>query len=331
MCIAAWPRTRRSAQLNKARRRLGLLDSSIAWAATSGATNAGGVYFEPSGADRTRVTLSLEYEPEGLVETAGAKLGIVERQAAADVEAGAGAAQLSTTRLRVLGGLTGVGLISGSEQINFEPAGLTLVYGPNAVGKSSYVRALKVLCRTVDRDCKVLSNIFDKQAPAAASARVEYEVDGAVTAQRTSLNAAAAVRLTGLSVFDSACAELYVNSQNVVHYIPPELRLLARLAALHDALRRELAAEADALRATAPSIAEYPPTTSVGRALAALSPATTDADLAALSEVSEEQQERLLVLRGAVAAAAASTSRDDASAAQREAQEASTLGAARAE
>jgi carbon monoxide dehydrogenase subunit G len=61
-------------------------DQKIAWAATSGATNAGAVRFEPAGPTATIVHLSLEYEPEGLVEQAGDKLGIVGRQARSDLE-----------------------------------------------------------------------------------------------------------------------------------------------------------------------------------------------------------------------------------------------------
>ncbi len=61
-------------------------DEKVAWAATGGATNAGAVYFSPVGADQTTVRLSLEYEPEGLVEKAGDKLNIVEKQAQADLE-----------------------------------------------------------------------------------------------------------------------------------------------------------------------------------------------------------------------------------------------------
>ena len=61
-------------------------DEKVAWAATEGATNAGAVYFQPIGADRTMVRLHLEYEPEGLVEKAGDKLHIVEKRAEADLE-----------------------------------------------------------------------------------------------------------------------------------------------------------------------------------------------------------------------------------------------------
>src|SRR5687767_8414799 len=61
-------------------------DRKIAWAATAGATNAGAVRFEPAGAGSTIVSLTLEYEPEGVVEQVGDKLGIVERQVGSDLE-----------------------------------------------------------------------------------------------------------------------------------------------------------------------------------------------------------------------------------------------------
>ena len=60
-------------------------DQKIAWAATSGATNAGAVRFMPAGPASTTVYLTLEYEPEGVVEQAGDKLGIVGRQAKSDL------------------------------------------------------------------------------------------------------------------------------------------------------------------------------------------------------------------------------------------------------
>jgi carbon monoxide dehydrogenase subunit G len=61
-------------------------DRKIAWAATGGATNAGAVRFEPAGANSTIVSLELEYEPEGVVEQVGDKLGIVERRVTSDLQ-----------------------------------------------------------------------------------------------------------------------------------------------------------------------------------------------------------------------------------------------------
>ena len=61
-------------------------DRKVAWAATEGATNAGAVTFEDVGGGQTSVHLSLEYEPEGLLEKVGDKLNIVENQAEADLD-----------------------------------------------------------------------------------------------------------------------------------------------------------------------------------------------------------------------------------------------------
>jgi carbon monoxide dehydrogenase subunit G len=60
-------------------------DQKVAWAATSGATNAGAVRFEDLGGGQTRITLEMEYEPEGLVEKVGDALHIIERQAEGDL------------------------------------------------------------------------------------------------------------------------------------------------------------------------------------------------------------------------------------------------------
>jgi uncharacterized membrane protein len=61
-------------------------DQKVAWAATSGATNAGEVRFEDVGGGQTWVHLFLDYEPEGLVEKVGDKLHVVENQAEGDLD-----------------------------------------------------------------------------------------------------------------------------------------------------------------------------------------------------------------------------------------------------
>jgi uncharacterized membrane protein len=57
----------------------------VAWRSTTGAHNAGAVSFQPLGANQTRLTLRLEYEPEGVVENVGNALGLVERRVTGDL------------------------------------------------------------------------------------------------------------------------------------------------------------------------------------------------------------------------------------------------------
>jgi uncharacterized membrane protein len=61
-------------------------DKRIAWHNTTGRENAGIVAFEAVDDDTTRVTLDLYYEPEGVLETAGDRLGIVPRRVEGDLE-----------------------------------------------------------------------------------------------------------------------------------------------------------------------------------------------------------------------------------------------------
>jgi len=61
-------------------------DRLVSWAATEGATNAGEVTFEAVDDGQTSVHLSLEYEPEGLVEKVGDKLNVIENQAEGDLD-----------------------------------------------------------------------------------------------------------------------------------------------------------------------------------------------------------------------------------------------------
>ena len=61
-------------------------DQRIAWRSTSGAPNAGIVSFTSNGPSSTRVTLDLEAEPEGAVESAGDALGIFDRRVKGDLD-----------------------------------------------------------------------------------------------------------------------------------------------------------------------------------------------------------------------------------------------------
>ena len=61
-------------------------DRCIAWHSTSGARNAGRVDFTPVGANRCRINLVLDYEPETTLESAADFLGIVAGRVKGDLE-----------------------------------------------------------------------------------------------------------------------------------------------------------------------------------------------------------------------------------------------------
>ena len=61
-------------------------DERVAWTSVEGPYNAGVVTFHRIADDKTKVMLQLEFQPEGLVEAVGDKLGFVSRQAEKDLE-----------------------------------------------------------------------------------------------------------------------------------------------------------------------------------------------------------------------------------------------------
>jgi uncharacterized membrane protein len=61
-------------------------DERVAWHATSGAENAGVVTFHRLDDNTTRVTLQLDVDPEGPVESVGTALGFLQRRVKGDLE-----------------------------------------------------------------------------------------------------------------------------------------------------------------------------------------------------------------------------------------------------
>ncbi len=60
-------------------------DQRIAWRSDDGDQNVGIVTFRPVAEDQTRVSLRMEYEPEGVVENVGDAIGMVSRRVEADL------------------------------------------------------------------------------------------------------------------------------------------------------------------------------------------------------------------------------------------------------
>lgn len=60
-------------------------DELIGWSSTDGTTHSGVVSFEALSGGRTRVTVELTWDPNGVVEKVGAALGFDDRQVRSDL------------------------------------------------------------------------------------------------------------------------------------------------------------------------------------------------------------------------------------------------------
>jgi uncharacterized membrane protein len=61
-------------------------DQRVAWNSTSGAENAGAVDFHRLDDHKTRITLTMDVDPEGVVENVGSAIGVPERQVEGDLK-----------------------------------------------------------------------------------------------------------------------------------------------------------------------------------------------------------------------------------------------------
>ena len=61
-------------------------EERVAWKSTSGAPNAGVVTFHRLDDDHTRVTLQMDVEPDGPIETIGDWAGVLDRQVEEDLD-----------------------------------------------------------------------------------------------------------------------------------------------------------------------------------------------------------------------------------------------------
>jgi len=62
-----------------------LPDERVAWTSTEGSKQAGVVTFHRLDENRTRVTVQMEFAPDGFVESAGDRLGFLDRQVKGDM------------------------------------------------------------------------------------------------------------------------------------------------------------------------------------------------------------------------------------------------------
>jgi len=61
-------------------------DQRVAWTSTSGPEQSGVVTFHPLDDDRTRVTLQMNFDPEGFTEEVGDKAGLVSARTKGDLK-----------------------------------------------------------------------------------------------------------------------------------------------------------------------------------------------------------------------------------------------------
>lgn len=125
-----------------------------------------------------------------------------------------------------------INALSKSSELEFAPSGLTIVYGDNGSGKSSYVSILKHSCNTRGLKPRINANLYDPtSAGNDKKADVEYTFDGINFTTVNLINETVSENtLKKIDVFDTFSANHYIEGEDEIAFIPQGLSIVEKLA-----------------------------------------------------------------------------------------------------
>jgi energy-coupling factor transporter ATP-binding protein EcfA2 len=137
-----------------------------------------------------------------------------------------------------------VNAVRNGSTIPFAHAGITVVYGQNGCGKSSYARILKRACRARDTKEPIHQNVFDPSEKGPATATIKIAEGSTSDIKLLWVDGQNAdERLAQVSFFDSKCARVIVDDNNEAVYVPYGCQVFDLLVELTKDFRARLQAE----------------------------------------------------------------------------------------
>ena len=131
-----------------------------------------------------------------------------------------------------------VNAIAPNNSLPISPSGLTVIYGDNGSGKSGYARVLKRACRARDRREPIHPNAaLQPSEVSPAQATFEITANGVPEALTWTDGQPGPDLLSSVAIFDSRCADAYLEDEDDFSYVPHGLEILKRLGRLCEELR----------------------------------------------------------------------------------------------
>lgn len=135
-----------------------------------------------------------------------------------------------------------INALAETSVLEFAPMGLTVVYGDNGAGKSSYVSIFKHICKTRGQKPSINDNLYDPTSRGNDNkAEVEYTIDGvnfdSVILKNTNISDSI---LKSVDVFDKFSANHYIEGEDEIAFIPQGLSIIEKFALYLKQIETEL-------------------------------------------------------------------------------------------
>lgn len=212
--------------------------------------------------------------------------------------------------------VSGVNQLATGQTLNFEEAGLTIVYGQNGTGKSGYTRILKKACRSRHAG-EIMPDVYSSSPTRTAKAELKItRTGGAAETVVWENDGETAETLSAITVFDRDAASVHVQKKNEVWFRPFGLDIPDDLAGVCQDVKARLTTEKETLEQKRNSVFANPIWSSrsaLGKALSVLRHDTDIAFITPSASFSDADVSRLAKLQADLAqdpAVAAKAQRD---------------------
>ena len=202
-----------------------------------------------------------------------------------------GLAQDDVQELRLLSisDVEGVNSLAPSKSLKFEGSNITVVYGLNGSGKSSYVRLLKHVCGARIPG-KLLSNVYESEKN-IQQAKIGFKKDNK-DQEVTWSGSGACEELRDVHIFDHSFEDVFVDGDET-SYEPPELSFISSLIKICDEVRGKLNTEESKYPSKKPKIPDEYKDSTEGKWFESIAAKTPDEELEKYCAFSEENKKEL--------------------------------------
>ncbi|EGQ8294113.1 hypothetical protein GTW31_08520, partial [Vibrio parahaemolyticus] len=137
-------------------------------------------------------------------------------------------AETEENKLISVGNAVNISTLAEEKKIEFSPKGLTVIYGNNGAGKSSYAKILKNACLTRGEAPALKHNVFVAKV-GIPSAEIHIESNGKPELVTWNNQLEPDPRLKSIRVFDSQSSIHYLSKTDTLDFKPAALKLLDEL------------------------------------------------------------------------------------------------------